>query len=237
VKACAREGLVSLDLVAGDGTKLKANASMASNRTAEQLDAEIAELAEQIDAEFRQWAQDMLDDQDGPDGPDDDGAPDDPGGAAPDVPACGDAAAEPAGDSGRKKKNKNKPKRPGQVLAARRAARAELEARQDGDRDKLPDRAAELAARLEKKEAAVTRWEEKAAARIQERARREAAGQKISGTPPSPVLTRTGKSNARGRPATRPAPAMRPPPPRPPAPPPAAKARSAPPTRPAASCP
>jgi transposase len=189
VKACAREGLVCLDLVAGDGTKLKANASMASNRTAEQLDAEIAELGEQIDAEFRQWARDMLDDEDGPDGPDDDGAPDDPGDAAPDVPACGDAAAEPAGGGG-KKKEKKKPKRPGHVLAARRAARAELEARQDGDRDKLAGRAAELAARLEQKEAAVTKWEQKAAARIEERARSEAAGQKISGTRP---ITGTGQ--------------------------------------------
>jgi len=66
VRACAREGLVSVDLVAGDGTKLKANASMATNVTAAQLDAQIAELEAVIDAEFRQWAQDMLDgDRDG----------------------------------------------------------------------------------------------------------------------------------------------------------------------------
>src|ERR1700758_4738633 len=38
VKACAAEGLVSLELVAGDGTKLKANASMAANVTAARLD-------------------------------------------------------------------------------------------------------------------------------------------------------------------------------------------------------
>ena len=61
VKACAREGLVSLDLVAGDGTKLKANASMTANVTAAQLDAQIGELEALIDAEFRAWAQDMLD--------------------------------------------------------------------------------------------------------------------------------------------------------------------------------
>ena len=33
VKACAREGLVSLEVVAGDGTKLKASASMTANVT------------------------------------------------------------------------------------------------------------------------------------------------------------------------------------------------------------
>jgi transposase len=158
VKACAREGLVSLDLVAGDGTKLKANASMASNKTAGQLDAEIAELGEQIDAELRRWAQGMLDDPDGgaPDGPDDGGG----------------------------KKPGKKPKRPAQVLAARRAARAELAARRDGDPGGPARRAAELAARLERKEAAAAKWEEKAAARIAERAAREAAGEKVRGRRP-----------------------------------------------------
>src|SRR5262249_36608289 len=34
--ACARQGLVSVDVVAGDGTKVKANASMAANATAGQ---------------------------------------------------------------------------------------------------------------------------------------------------------------------------------------------------------
>ena len=61
VKACAREGLVSLELVAGDGTKLKASASMAANVTAARLDAQITELEALIDAEFRGWVQDMLD--------------------------------------------------------------------------------------------------------------------------------------------------------------------------------
>ncbi len=49
VKACAREGLVSLELVAGDGTKLKANAAMAANLTGEQLDAQISELGAWIE--------------------------------------------------------------------------------------------------------------------------------------------------------------------------------------------
>jgi transposase len=42
--ACAQEGLVRVEVVAGDGTKVKANASMAANVTAEQLEMGIAEL-------------------------------------------------------------------------------------------------------------------------------------------------------------------------------------------------
>src|SRR5499427_7000980 len=42
--ACAAQGLVSVDVVAGDGTKVKANASMAANATGGQLDLDIAEL-------------------------------------------------------------------------------------------------------------------------------------------------------------------------------------------------
>jgi transposase len=53
--ACAREGLVSVDVVAGDGTKVKANASMAANATAAQLDAQIAELEQLIAAEVGRW--------------------------------------------------------------------------------------------------------------------------------------------------------------------------------------
>jgi transposase len=52
---CAREGLVCVDVVAGDGTKVKANASMAANATAEQLDTEIAELEKLIAAEVEAW--------------------------------------------------------------------------------------------------------------------------------------------------------------------------------------
>jgi transposase len=52
---CAREGLVRVDVVAGDGTKVKANASMAANATAEQLETEIAELEKLIAAEVEAW--------------------------------------------------------------------------------------------------------------------------------------------------------------------------------------
>jgi transposase len=53
--ACAREGLVSVDVVAGDGTKVKASASMAANATAEQLELGIGELEALLAAEVDAW--------------------------------------------------------------------------------------------------------------------------------------------------------------------------------------
>ena len=53
--ACAAQGLVSVDVVAGDGTKVKANASMAANATAEQLEIEISELEALLAAEVDAW--------------------------------------------------------------------------------------------------------------------------------------------------------------------------------------
>jgi len=75
--ACAKQGLVRVDVVAGDGTKVKANASMAANATAEQLEADIAELEKLLEAEVNSWlaqarAEDAAEDVlfgDGGDGP------------------------------------------------------------------------------------------------------------------------------------------------------------------------
>ena len=171
VKACAREGLVSLEVVAGDGTKLKANAAMAANLTREQLDAQISELEAWIGAEFRQWAQDMLDGEGI-------AAPDGAGAASRDGGGPGD------GSGGGTGKWKKKPGRAGQMLERRLAARARLDGLQDKDQGKLDARIAELAARIEKKEAAVRKWEKAAAGRLEARARKIAAGQRISGTRP-----------------------------------------------------
>src|SRR5215470_18288053 len=55
VTACAREGLVSVDVTAGDGTKVAASASVSSNATAEQLAAQIAGLEQLIAAEVEAW--------------------------------------------------------------------------------------------------------------------------------------------------------------------------------------
>lgn len=171
VKACAAEGLVSLELVAGDGTKLKANAAMAANLTAEQLDAQIAELEAWIDAEFRQWARDMLDGE-GITVPADAGA------------ASRDGSGPGDGSDGGSRKWKNKPGRAAQMLERRLAARARLDALQDKDQGKLDARVAELAARISRKEAAVRKWEKGAAGRLEARAAKIAAGQRISGARP-----------------------------------------------------
>ena len=80
---CARDGLVRVDLVAGDGTKVKANASKATSRTVEQLDVRIGELEAALAAEVAAWfaqaaaedaAEDVLFAGDG-DGPNDGSAP------------------------------------------------------------------------------------------------------------------------------------------------------------------
>ena len=174
VRACAREGLVSLEVVAGDGTKLKANASMTANLTRQQLDAQISELEGWIDAEFRQWARDMLDGEGA--------APADAGAASRDGGSPGPGPG--GGDGGGKRTWKNKPGRAGQMLERRRAARAGLDALAGKDQEKLDARVAELAARAGRKEAAVRAREEAAAARLAARARKIAAGQRIPGTRP-----------------------------------------------------
>ncbi|HUY45822.1 MAG TPA: hypothetical protein VMV92_08870, partial [Streptosporangiaceae bacterium] len=63
---CAREGLVTVDLVAGDGTKVKASASKAASRTLEELDVSIDELQKALKAEVTAWWRqaDLLDEQD-----------------------------------------------------------------------------------------------------------------------------------------------------------------------------
>jgi transposase len=80
---CARDGLVRVDLVAGDGTKVRANASKATSRTVEQLDVRIGELEATLAAEVAAWfaqaaaedaAEDALFAGDG-DGPNDGSAP------------------------------------------------------------------------------------------------------------------------------------------------------------------
>jgi transposase len=53
--ACAQQGLVKVDVVAGDGTMVKANASAASNATAGELDEQVAALEALLDAEVAGW--------------------------------------------------------------------------------------------------------------------------------------------------------------------------------------
>jgi transposase len=155
VAACAREGLVSVDVVAGDGTKVKASASMAANRTGTELDAEIAALEEVIAAEVALWVEQHL--------------------AADAADAAADSAgpqdAGPGAGPGRK--------RTAQTLARRRQAKERLEAgtaaraEQAGDKERA--RAARLAGRAAGKEAEATRLFAVAAAKADAYAARAAA--------------------------------------------------------------
>ena len=155
--ACAREGLVRVDVTAGDGTKVKANASMAANATAEQLGLEVAELEKLLEAGVQAWieqarAADVAEDAMFGD----------------DVPPAGGTTAGAAR------------KRTAGKLARRKAAQAKLEAqardRQEqagaeragklarlaADKDRLEARAAE---ELAKGQAKVARYAQRAAAR------------------------------------------------------------------------
>jgi transposase len=159
VVACAREGLVSVDVVAGDGTKVKANASMAANATLEQLDLDIGELEALAAAEVDAWiAQAAAEDavQDALFG-DDDGAG---------SPGAGGGAGTLARTAG--------------TLARRQQARARLEAGEQQRRHEAEAERAAKIARLEEQaarcaasaqaqaaaaDAKVAAWQARAAAR------------------------------------------------------------------------
>jgi len=167
--ACAKEGLVRVDVTAGDGTKIKASASMAANAAAEQLGLEIAELEKLAGAEVDAWiAQGRAEDQAEGALPGQDREPGGPG-------------------TGRK--------RTAQVLARRKAAQAELAAEEQARRDRAEaeraDRIARLAAGKEHLDARYAEELAKAGARVagyQRRAAGKAAaspGKRPGGRPPA----------------------------------------------------
>src|SRR5215469_10309735 len=165
VTACAREGLVSVDVVAGDGTKIKANASMAASVTAAGLDEQIAGLEELVAAEVDAWvaqarAEDAAQDRLFGDG-------------------GGDGGPRGGGGSGRK--------RTAATLAARRQARERLAAQEQARREQARDARAEEIGRLEERagrarasaaklaaaaDAKVAAWQDRAAAKAAGSAKR-----------------------------------------------------------------
>ena len=187
VAACAREGLVSVDVVAGDGTKVKASASMAANVTADGLDTRIAALEEVIAAEVALWVeQHLAADAAGSAGPRD---------AGPGSPGTG---------TGRK--------RTAQTLARRRQAKDRLDAdtaaRAEQTGDKQRARAARLAGRAAGKEGEATRLFAVAAAKADAYAARAAAcppGKNPRGAAPGGPAGQPGRAPCagRGRPAAR----------------------------------
>lgn len=169
VKACAREGLVSLEVVAGDGTKLKASASMAANVTAQELEAQIAGLEELIAASVREWVAEhlALDDADAT-------------AAAPRRAPGGGGPSAGAGRGGKKP-----PKRAAVLLERRKAARGQLAARHAGkEQPKLEARAAECAGRARRKQEAADRAWRAAAGKLEAWEARAAAGAPPRGRKP-----------------------------------------------------
>ncbi len=170
VKACAREGLVHLEVVAGDGTKLKASASKAANVTAEELEAQIAGLEELIAADVAVWVAEQL-----AAGGGDATAP---------APRAGGGDGPGTGAGGGKKG----PKRAAQTLARRKAARGQLAARQaarsDKQQGKLEARAAELDGRVARKQEAAERAWQAAAGKLEAWEAKAAAGRPPRGRKP-----------------------------------------------------
>jgi transposase len=154
--ACAREGLVRVDVTAGDGTKVKANASTAAGATAEQLGLEVAELEKLLDAEVEAWIGQAV-------------AAD----AAEDALFGGDDVPPGGPPAGGRERNRTARK-----LARRKAAQAELEA---GERARRQQAEAERAGRIAKLAAEKGRLDARAAeelakgqARVARHARRAA---------------------------------------------------------------
>jgi transposase len=158
--ACAREGLVRVDVTAGDGTKVKANASMAANVTAARLDLDITELQKLLAAEVEAWIEQGCAADAAEDALFGAGA-----GAGPDGPP-------PAGPAGGGRK------RTAQTLARRAAARAKLtageQARQQQAEAGRADKIAKLAAEKDRLEARAAEELAKGQARVDRYAQRAA---------------------------------------------------------------
>jgi transposase len=159
VVACAKQGLVSVDVVAGDGTKVKASASPAANRTLEQLDAEIAGLAAVAAAEVDAWlaAARAEDAADGLDSDDDDR----PGSGGPVPP--GRRAAAAAGMLARRRGARDR------LAAGEQARQADAEAGRAAKIARLQNRVARAAASAQAQAAAAdakaAAWQARAAAK------------------------------------------------------------------------
>jgi transposase len=173
--ACAREGLVRVDITAGDGTKVKANASMAANATAEQPGLDIAELERLLEAEVAAWIEQAAAAD----------AADDALFSDADVPPP--AGGAPAGAGRTRTAGK---------LARRKAAQAKLEAGEQGRRQQAraerAERIAKLAAEKDRLEGRAAEELARGQAKVARHARRAAAaaaghGRRQGGRAPWPA--------------------------------------------------
>lgn len=163
VAVCAREGLVSVEVVAGDGTKVRANASAAANLTLAQLDEQIGELEKAVAAQAQEWVAQVLaaDAHDGLAG--DAGGDDEPRGGG--QPGGGRKAAATRAVLGRRRQARD-------LLAAREEQR-QADAR--ADRDEQVRRLEERAARSQAAAAELAREADAKLERYARRAQEKAA--------------------------------------------------------------
>ena len=124
-------------MTAGDGTKVKANASMAANATAEQLGLDITGLEKLLEAEVQAWIEQAPAADEAEDALFGDDAPP-PGGTRPSLPVSGRRASWPAA---RRRRRSWRP-RPGPGEQAE-TERAERIAKLAAGKDRLEARAAE----------------------------------------------------------------------------------------------
>jgi transposase len=173
VVACARQGLVCVDVVAGDGTKVRANASAAANVTLDELDGDIGELEQAAAAEVdawlaATWAEDAAGGLDGADDP--------PRGAGGGPAPGGRARAAAARKLARRRQARD------QLATTEAARQADAQARRAAKITRLEQRAARAAASARAKAAAA---DAKAAAWQARAAAAAAGGKPPDGRPPA----------------------------------------------------
>jgi transposase len=210
VAACARQGLVTVDVVAGDGTKVKANASAAANATLADLGLQIADLEAVVAAEVDAWleqarAEDAADGQDGQDGQDHRGGPGKR--AAPAAPARA-ASTLARRRQAQQQLAREEAARQADAEAARAAKITRLEARAA----RAGESARALAAAADAKAAA---WQAKAAAKATAGSSKQPDGRPPAGADRNVRVARARAAAARaqaaaGQARATPAPALKP---------------------------
>jgi transposase len=197
VVACAKQGLVKVDVVAGDGTKVKANASAAANATLDGLGLQIAELEALVAAEVDAWveqarAEDAADGVDGGDDPPGGDGPASGQGGGPQ--RSGRARAAAAGTLARRRAARDR------LATAEQARQAEAAAARAAKITRLEDRAARAAASAAAQAAAAdaraAAWAAKAAAKAAAGSRKRPDGRVPAGADTSAHVTRARRAAA-----------------------------------------
>jgi transposase len=195
VVACARQGLVKVDVVAGDGTKVKANASAAANRTLQELDLGIGELERLVAAEVGAWVEQARaeDAADGL-GRDDE---DPPSGAGGGPQPSGRARAAAAGRLARRRAARDR------LATAEQARQAQQAADRAARITRLEERAARAAASAAAQAAAAdakaAAWAAKAGAKAAAGSRKRPDGRAPAGADTSAHVARARRAAAKAQ--------------------------------------